>query len=434
MPCEIVNVAHGISAPVLTRKPLSLLAFTRSLLACYKHARITARLDCMMTRSFANTTGPCLRIGLTGILLWSAGIILSGAAPAGPTSNQSFRMATPGYLYQFPRDHGSHDEFRTEWWYYTGHLKATNGRRFGFQLTFFRRGIDPHSIHTFPSQWTIRHLYLAHVSLSDLDGGRFHFGEKISREGLGKAGSESGHLHVWIDQWSAQAQEDQPTAHRLQAVHDNFSIDLMVSPLKPPTVHGHDGLSRKGDETGQASHYYSLTRLATQGRISLNNETFQVEGMSWMDHEFTSADLGQEVVGWDWFSLQLSDERDLMLYQLRRGDGSPDGASSGTIIEADGKATFLSPAEFTIKPLSSWISPTSNARYPSRWRLTCPSLHLDVEVTPLLADQELVTRRSTQVTYWEGAVQVRGTAGSPTLTGQGYVELTGYAERFSKQL
>ncbi|MGH7256805.1 MAG: lipocalin family protein, partial [Nitrospiraceae bacterium] len=143
---------------------------------------------------------------------------------------------------------------------------------------------------------------------------------------------------------------------------------------------------------------------------------------------------GQDVVGWDWFSLQLNDGRDLMLYQLRRGDGSADGASSGTIIEADGKATFLSPAEFTIKPLSTWTSPNSNARYPSRWRLTCPTLHLDVEITPLLADQELVTRRSTQVTYWEGAVQVRGTATSPTVMGHGYVELTGYAERFSKQL
>ena len=164
----------------------------------------------MMTRPFPHITGACLRTGLMGILLCSAGIILGGAMPADPMTNQGFRIATPGYLYQFPRDHGSHDEFRTEWWYYTGHLRTTNGRRFGFQLTFFRRGIDPQSIHTLPSQWTIRHLYLAHMSLSDVDGGRFHYGEKISREGLGKAGADSGHLHVWIDQWSAQTQEDQP--------------------------------------------------------------------------------------------------------------------------------------------------------------------------------------------------------------------------------
>ncbi len=388
----------------------------------------------MRALSFSSITGGCLLIGLISILLWSRGVIVSGAMPAGTTSDQTFRMAAPGYRYQFPRDHGSHDEFRTEWWYYTGHLKATNGRRFGFQLTFFRRGIDPHSIHTLPSQWTLRHLYLAHVSLSDLDGGRFHYGEKISREGLGKAGAESGHLHVWIDQWSAQAMEAQPTAHRLQAAHERFSIDLTVAPLKLPTVHGRDGISRKGEETEQASHYYSLTRLATQGRVSLNDETFDVEGMSWMDHEFGSADLGQDVVGWDWFSLQLNDGRDLMLYRLRREDGSADGASSGTIIEADGKATFLPAADFTITPLSSWISPNSTARYPSRWRLTCPSLHVDVEITPLLADQELVTHRSTQVTYWEGAVQVRGTAASSQVLGQGYVELTGYAERFSKRL
>ena len=431
MPCEIVNGVHGISTPSLRRKGSSLLAFTRSLLACYNQAPITVHHDCTMTVLFSGTIGTCVRIGLTVILLGSAGIILSDVTPAGTTSNQSFRMATPGYLYQFPRDHGSHDEFRTEWWYYTGHLKAANGRRFGFQLTFFRRGIDPHSIRTLPSRWTIRHLYLAHVSLSDLDGGRFHYGEKISREGLGKAGAESGHLHVWIDQWSVEAQE---TTHRLQAAHGNFSIDLTVAPLKLPTIHGHDGISRKGEEKGQASHYYSLTRLATQGHLSLNNETFDVEGTSWMDHEFGSSDLGEDVVGWDWFSLQLKDGRDLMLYQLRRGDGSADGASSGTIIEAGGKATFLSSAEFSIKPLSSWTSPTSKARYPARWRLTCPSIHLDVEIAPLLADQELVTRRSTQVTYWEGAVQARGPATNPTVMGQGYVELTGYAERFSKQL
>ncbi|MGQ0812710.1 MAG: lipocalin-like domain-containing protein [Nitrospiraceae bacterium] len=350
-------------------------------------------------------------------------------AHTGLSSEHEFRSATPGYEYRFPYDHGSHDTFRTEWWYYTGHLTATNGHRVGFQLTFFRRAIPQDQIKTHASRWTISHLYLAHFALSDVDNRKFYVAEKLSRAGLGKAGADAGHLHVWIDRWRIDAPPGNQSSHRLQASGQDFSIDLVATPGKPPVVHGADGISRKGIDSGQASHYYSLTRLETEGTVSIGQVRLPVRGTSWMDHEFGSADLGGDLVGWDWFSLQLTNRTELMLYQLRRADGTSDPASSGTLILDDGRTKTLTVSDMRIEPLGYWTSPASGARYPSRWKITVPSLDCSFEVSPLLADQELVTRRSTQVTYWEGAVQVSGIVNGTAVSGQGYVELTGYAER-----
>lgn len=363
--------------------------------------------------------------------------LINGAAAADSqpsAEEEGFRVAKPGYMFEFPRDHGSHDEFRTEWWYYTGHLLTEDGRRFGFQVTFFRRALGADQLKTLPSRWAIRHLYLAHFAVSDVDGKRFHYAERISREGLGKAGADTGRLHVWTDRWTAEAAKDEPLNHRLSAEQDGVAVELTLHPLKPPVVHGRAGVSRKGEEVGQASHYYSLTRLATKGRLMIDGETFQVTGTSWMDHEFGSADLSADLVGWDWFSLQLQDGSDVMIYQLRRADGSLDRASSGTIVYPDGRAEPLSPGEMDVTVRAHWTSPSSGARYPAGWKVASSLLQLDIDVTPLMADQELVTRRSTQVTYWEGAVQISGTARGQAVTGQGYVELTGYAERFTERL
>jgi predicted secreted hydrolase len=359
---------------------------------------------------------------------------VSQAARDGEATDGGFRLALPGYQYRFPQDHGSHDAFRTEWWYYTGHLAARNGRRFGFQLTFFRRGVAPDRIATAPSRWTIRHVYLAHFALADLDNGRFSMAEKISRAGLGKAGADADRLRVWIDRWSVERLAGDPDRHRLRAAADEFAVDLTVTSLKPPVVHGTDGVSRKGDRRGQASHYYSLTRLATEGSVTVRGEQLAVAGTSWMDHEFGSADLGRDVVGWDWFSIQLSNNSELMVYRLRRADGSPDPASSGTLILADGRSQHLPGNSLRLEPLTYWTSPASGARYPQRWRLSCASPEFSLELTPLLADQELITRRSTQVTYWEGAVQATGTWRGAAVSGQGYVEMTGYAERVTHRL
>jgi predicted secreted hydrolase len=378
-----------------------------------------------------------MRSGKAPRLLRIAGLLTAllavhVAAESVPPPPTGFRDAAPGYLFQFPRDHGSHDDFRTEWWYYTGHLTAANGRQFGYQLTFFRRGIDRESVRSNPSRWAVRHLYLAHLALSDLDRGRFRYAEKISRAGIGKAGAETGRLRVWVDRWIAEAASSGP--HHLQAAGDDFSIDLVVAPEKPAVAHGKHGISRKGPESHQASHYYSLTRLATTGRISLDGETFTAGGTSWMDHEFGSGDLGTDQVGWDWFSVQLADRTELMFYLLRRADGGPDPISSGTWIAPDGGARPLSLSDVTIEALDHWTSPESGAVYPSRWKVTVPSSDLVLTLTPRLAAQELMTARSTGITYWEGAVQVSGTRGGRPIAGLGYVELTGYAGRFRQKL
>ena len=347
---------------------------------------------------------------------------------------QEFRIATEGYRYAFPRDHGAHEEFRTEWWYYTGQLTAKDGRPFGYELTFFRRGMPREQTKTLPSQWAVTHLYLAHFAISDLSKGRFHYTEKISRAGLDKAGAARDRLHVWIDHWSAESPPNTSGAQTLQATEGDLAIQLTVSPGKPPVVHGIDGISRKGPVTGQASHYYSYTRLATTGTVTIGNESFDVTGTSWMDHEFGSADLDKDLVGWDWFCLQLDDQRELMLYRLRRTDGSADPASSGTLIDRNGLGHHLLLGDFTLEPTSYWTSPTSKARYPQRWRLTIPSQQLSLELVPRMADQELSPKRSTQVTYWEGAIETTGTSLGKPIHGQGYMELTGYAERVPKRL
>jgi predicted secreted hydrolase len=228
--------------------------------------------------------------------------------------------------------------------------------------------------------------------------------------------------------------DDRTTHHQLQAATDAFAINLDALPEKPPVLHGQNGISRKGTAPGQSSHYYSLTRLATGGQIRVGTETFAVTGLSWMDHEFGSADLGQDVVGWDWFSLQLSDSTELMWYSLRRADGSSDPVSSGTLVLADGHAQPLDAHDLTIEPLAYWTSPRSKGRYPQQWRLRAPAIGIDLTVESLLADQELDTARSTRVTYWEGAVSASGQARGMPVKGRGYVEMTGYAERFTPKL
>lgn len=360
--------------------------------------------------------------------------LLSDAKTNDRALTAGFRSAEPGYQYRFPRDHGTHDDFRTEWWYYTGHLTAGNGRRFGYQVTFFRRGIESERVGANRSQWAIRQLYLAHVAVTDLDQKRFRYAEKISRAGLGKAGADAGRLRVWIDRWSAEASASPHEHHRLLAEGDGFALDLTVTPEKPPVVHGERGVSRKGNAPAQASHYYSFPRLATAGTLTVDGERLAVQGASWMDHEFGSGDLGAEITGWDWFSIQLDNRTELMLYRLRRSDGTVAAVSSGTVILPDGRTQHLSSAAVQVEAYEYWASPASGGRYPSRWRVAVPALALSLDVRPLLPDQELVTSHSTQVTYWEGAVEVLGELRGDPVSGQGYVELTGYAKPMKKRL
>ena len=336
--------------------------------------------------------------------------------------------ARPGYVYAFPRDHGSHDDYGLEWWYFTGHLYDQSARRFGYEVTFFRKAINDVRVREHPSRWALRHLYFAHLALTDVEGATFSFSEKLSRAAFGKAGADPGRMKVWIDRWNLEPVTEEHQQLRLTAHDAGLGVDLTLTLNKPPVIHGREGISRKGAGPGQASHYYSLTRLATRGTVRVRGEPFEVTGASWMDHEFGSGGLGKDQVGWDWFSVQFDSNVEFMLYLLRKRDGSHDPASSGTLILPDGTSRHLTRADFVVRTTDQWISPHTRAEYPAKWIVEIPSIPLEVTITPVLPDQELRTENSTRVTYWEGAVDVRGHYQNAPVTGTGYVELTGYAD------
>ena len=337
-----------------------------------------------------------------------------------------YEYATKPRAFRFPRDHASHPEYRVEWWYYTGNV-AAGTRWFGYQLTFFRVGIDP-AWRQSASAWAPHDVLFAHLALTDVEGRRFRFHERVARPSLGMAGADTVRYRVWIDDWSASLEPDGRT-HRLRARASDLALDLRLTPNKPLVVHGKDGLSHKSAAPGNASHYYSLSRLRTAGGIRAGGDSLAVRGTSWMDHEFSTSQLDSAQVGWDWFSLQLDTDEELMLYQLRRRDGSIEPVSSGTWIGGEGRAEHLARQAFAITPARRWKSPASGATYPHGWKVRVPSRDLDLTVTPVLDDQELRSRTMGGVIYWEGAVRVSGTSRGTPVTGRGYVELTGYTGR-----
>jgi predicted secreted hydrolase len=342
---------------------------------------------------------------------------------------EAFRLALPGYTYSFPRDHYAHEEFRTEWWYYTGHLRTQGGEEYGYQVTFFRNGLAEARAN--PSRWTARNLYLAHFALSDVSRKTFRYFERVNRAAMGQAGASEEELRVWVGDWNLSGDG---TTQRLRAREGEFAVDLALTAQKPPIIHGQNGVSRKGAGRGQASHYYSLTRLKTEGMLAVQGRAQPVTGSSWMDHEFGSATLAPGQVGWDWFSLQFDDGTDLMLYVIRKADGDSDRFSAGTWVRADGRSTLLRQSDFTIEPLEHWVSPRTKGRYPIRWRLRVAPMALDAIVTPAFPDQELDTAKSTRVIYWEGTVSATMTLAGRPLRGRGYVEMTGYAAPFKQKL
>jgi predicted secreted hydrolase len=328
---------------------------------------------------------------------------LAASAPA-------FKEARAGYRFEFPRDHFEHPDFRTEWWYYTGNVRAAQGERFGFELVFFRRG-ERRGPSDNPSVWRIDDMYLAHLALTDITGKRFLYRQRLNRAGPGVAGASFSRRRIWNGNWSAQWEGDRQT---LDAVADDIRFHLQLAPVKPPVIHGESGISQKAP--GKASYYVSFPRLEVTGRI--NGRT--VEGTAWMDHEWFTHQLDREQVGWDWFSAQLDDGAELMLFQLRRRDGSIDPYSAGTYIDAKGRARHLRRSDFVLQPVESWTSAKTGARYPIRWRIAIPSLGVAIECTASLSNQELVGERDGP-NYWEGAVGYTG-----SVTGVGYLEMTGY--------
>jgi predicted secreted hydrolase len=337
-------------------------------------------------------------------------------------AENAWRQALPGYEFEFPRDHASHPEYKIEWWYYTGNL-ASGGKRFGYQLTFFRIGVEKEPKN--PSRWALRDLFMTHFAITDLSSKQYGYSERMNRAGAGWAGAESSHYRVWNQDWEARIGAE--NRHHLKASDGNMKLALVLSEGKRPVIHGKRGISQKGNAAGNASHYYSLTRMPTRGTLTLDGQSYSVEGESWMDHEFGTSFLEKEQTGWDWFSLQLEDGSDLMLFQLRRFDGSVDRHSSGTWIAADGKSVPIGVGDFILRPGEIWRSAASEARYPVTWEMEVPKQGLRLRVSTPVENQELRTERSTGVTYWEGAVEVHGTHAGRPVRGRGYLEMTGYA-------
>jgi predicted secreted hydrolase len=323
-------------------------------------------------------------------------------------------QAVAGHRYEFPRDHFDHPGFKTEWWYYTGNVRDAAGHRHGFELVFFRQGQNRDLSN--PSAWRVDDLYLAHLAWTDIDARKFHSFKRLNRAGPGVAGVNAAESRIWNGNWEARWSGDTQT---LTAVADDVMLSLRLKPGKPLVIHGEKGVSVKGSAPGQASHYVSFPRLDVEGTL---NGTV-VTGAAWMDHEWFTNQLAPDQRGWDWFSVQLDNRTELMLFQLRRMDGTIDPYSSGTFIARDGRSTHLKRGDFELRPLAWWTSPKTGAKYPIRWRVAVSSLGIDMECAAAIPEQELVGEGETSPTYWEGAVVYTGTH-----TGVGYLEMTGYAK------
>lgn len=342
---------------------------------------------------------------------------------------RDWQIASPGYHYEFPRDHFNHPDYQTEWWYYTGNLRAADGHRFGFELTFFREAVHLSRQQAAASDetWRPDQIYLAQLALTDIDGARFYHTERLNRAGPGLAGASLEQQRYWNGNWQVQW-TSLSGKQQLQAVCDRFTLQLALNPDKPLVINGRNGISQKGPLPGEASHYISFTRLHAAGRLQWNNHNFSVDGLAWMDHEFFSEPRDAALTGWDWFAIQLDNGEELMLYRLRRKSGDPDPYSSGTYVDSRGQGHFLAASEFSLSPGETWQSPGSGARYPVAWQISVPSLDLELTESPALNNQELVSRDSVSPSYWEGAVTYQGRIHSRSVKGLGYLEMTGYAE------
>ena len=339
----------------------------------------------------------------------------------------TYQLALLGRKLTFPAAHYSHPDFKTEWWYYTGHLQTESGKKYGYQVTFFRFGVRDRQKETKESP-LFTELYMAHFALSDIAAKKFTFRERINRGYNNKAGAATDRYLVWNENWKVEGDEK---VHHVQVNDRGTQLRLSLKSLKPPVLHGENGLSRKAEGEGRASYYYSLTRIQTAGELIIDGKKETVRGMSWMDHEFGSNQLGEDQVGWDWFSIQLDNNTELMLYLMRRKDGSVDPYSSGTLVNADGTSKHLDLKDYRVEVMDRWKSPRSGANYPMKWKVMIPSENIELEISPAFPEQELITNRSTRVTYWEGAVGITGEFRKKSVTGNGYVEMTGYAGKLN---
>lgn len=346
-----------------------------------------------------------------------------------PPIQDTFTRTVPGTALQFPRDFGAHNDFQTEWWYYTGNLADESGRRFGYQLTFFRRAVvTPEDQNNRASNWAVDQVYLAHFTVTDVSDNQFYYFERFSRGAAGLAGAQSSPVYrVWLENWGVdQTGENE---YRLTAEAEGVRLDLKLEDVRGVILQGNEGYSQKGQDAGNASYYYSQPRLKSSGQITINGSSYAVDGYSWKDHEFSTSALSGDQTGWNWFSMQLDNDSEIMVFNILRADGKPDTYSSGAVISSDGMTSLLKVDDFTISAVDTWQSPHSGAVYPSGWDVAIPAEDIQLRITPLIPDQEL----NLAFTYWEGAVKISGEIRGEPVTGYGYVELTGYVGSMAGQ-
>lgn len=342
----------------------------------------------------------------------------------GGTADREFSRATEVMEFNFPKDHGPHPDFRTEWWYITGNLSSDNGDEYGYQFTIFRTALTKNKEER-KSKWNSNQIYMGHFALTDIGNGEFYFDERFSREGNELAGAGIEPFRVWLEDWQIIEVGDSiffdlPKLN-VTAKTENVSIDFELRSLKPFVLQGNSGLSQKGKDPGNASYYYSYTRLETVGQIIVNDQPVDVKGTSWLDREWSTSALSEDQQGWDWFSLQLNDKTEIMYYQMRKKDGTADIYSKGVYVENNGKTDLLRKDEVELNVLDHWISP-NGSKYPSGWELKIPKMEIELKITPNLKEQLM----DVTVTYWEGSVNFEGNKTGRTISGKGYVELTGY--------
>ena len=372
---------------------------------------------------------------IIGIGLAILGIVIFGFSLAEPLTGAEVSANTQldipetdisGYTraidardWEFPRDHGAHPDFQTEWWYYTGNVATEDGRRFGYQFTVFRRAISPEN-HISDSEWRSDQIYMAHFTISDINNQAFYHDVRYSRGGAGLAGATTEpRYRVWLEDWQVIADNADATLQAITVNTPSFGLDVHLEQVKSPALQGENGLSKKSDEVGNASYYYSLSRLVTEGTLTIGDESFKVTGNTWMDHEFSTQALGKTTQGWDWFGLIFDNDTELMIGQIRTIEGNREPAFGGLLIYPDGSTRYLSSVDFTITSTSTWDSPHTGATYPAGWDIQIMGDDgFSFNVKPLQSDQELY---DTGIEYWEGAVSIDG-----DVSGYGYAELTGY--------
>jgi predicted secreted hydrolase len=347
-------------------------------------------------------------------------LLAAVAATANAAEQPDWALALPGWKYEFPRDNFTHPDFKTEWWYFTGNLRAEDEREYGFQLTFFRQGVRRGKGAT--TRFAVDDIKLAHFAVTDIDGKQFRYAQRVSRGSFGEAGFSDGDRIAWIEDWSLRATG--PGQFRLEAEDEVFALALDLSAFKAPVFHGEDGVSQKAEGKGRGSHYYSYTRLAAEGTLKVSGRVIPVTGWSWFDQEWATNQLTEDQTGWDWFSVQFDDNTELMLFQIRLKDGGRDPFSHGTWIGEDGQATTIKDADFELVPGRLWRSKATGGEYPMEWTIRIQKLGLELTVRSVLDDQELALQ---PIAYWEGSVQAEGKRNGEPLRGRGYLEMTGYA-------